>query len=99
MLAESLWAIFKHTNVASHALRERQKQEGKKRTLCLVSEVPTRWNSTFDMLARLLALHVPITAVLNDGRITTVADQMLNLAAVEAGRGCLQSIKAIQGRD
>ena len=72
---------FKHSNVASHALRERQKQEGKMRTLCLVSEVPTRWNSTFDMLARLLALRVPITAVLNDGRITKVADQMLNLTA------------------
>ena len=51
------------------------------RTLFLVSEVPTRWNSTFDMLARLLALHVPITPVLNDGRITKVADQMLNLTA------------------
>ena len=31
------------------------------------------------MLARLLALRVPITAELNDGRITKVADQMLNL--------------------
>ena len=47
--------------------------------MCGVSEVLTRWNSTFDMLARLLALRVPTTAVPKDGRITKVADQMLNL--------------------
>ena len=52
-------------------------------TPCLVSEVPTRWNSTFEMRARLLALCVPITAVLDEIRITKVAGQVLNLTALQ----------------
>ena len=72
---------FKHSNVASQALRERQNQS--KQVYGLVSEVATRWNNVYDMLQRLSVLRVPITAVLNDTAVTKPSDRNLCLSAAQ----------------
>lgn len=72
---------FKHSNVASHALQERKRQEGTTHPLGLISKVAIRWNSTFDMLQRLGKLHIAITAVLSDSAVTKSANQSLNLSS------------------
>lgn len=42
---------FKHSNIASYALEEKQKQLGLK-VLKLIQNCPTRWNSTYFMIER-----------------------------------------------
>ena len=54
-----------HSVVATEALKNKQQQmniTGKK----LINSCPTRWNSTYEMLDRILKLWWPITAVLSD---------------------------------
>ena len=45
----------------------------------LINSCPTRWNSTYEMLQRVLKLRWPITAVLSDETITKRSDQYLDL--------------------
>ena len=45
----------------------------------MVTSCVTRWNSTYEMLDRLLKLRWPITAVLSDAEVTKVSDRYLDL--------------------
>ena len=74
---------FKHSNVASHALREQQKNEGVSQPLSIISEVAKRWNSTYDMLSRLDKLHDAITIILNNTVVTKAADRGLGLSGAQ----------------
>lgn len=72
--AKTIVAHFKHSSVASAKLKETVKllkQENSEDSIgkctALVQEVPTRWNSCFDMLQRLLVLKPALMAVLHDG--------------------------------
>ena len=76
--AKKIVAHFHHSVVASEALKQKQTQmsmSGKK----LVTSCVTRWNSTYEMLDRLLKLRWPITAVLSDAEVTKVSDRYLDL--------------------
>ena len=56
---------FSHNVVATEALKNTQQQmniTGKE----LINSCSTRWNSTYEMLDRILKLWWPITAVLSD---------------------------------
>nr|XP_055027769.1 zinc finger BED domain-containing protein 4-like [Misgurnus anguillicaudatus] len=62
---------FRHSSVATRALKARQEQlsiRGRK----LQSDCATRWNSTFDMLDRLYEQRIPVQAVLADEAVTNV---------------------------
>jgi len=69
---------FSHSVVATEALKNKQQQmniTAKK----LINSCPTRWNSTYEMLQRVLKLRWPVTAVLSDDTITKRSDRYLDL--------------------
>ena len=79
---------FRHSVVATEALKNKQQQmniTAKK----LINSCPTRWNSTYEMLERVLKLRWPITAVLSDATITKRSDRYLIL---RQSNGNLQKI-------
>ena len=45
----------------------------------LIQDCPTRWNSVFYMIQRLLEMRWPITAVLSDEEVTQRSDHYLDL--------------------
>ena len=45
----------------------------------LINSCPTRWNSTYEMLDRILKLWWPITAVLSDETVKKRSDRYLEL--------------------
>ena len=57
---------FKHSALATDGLIRKQKTLGFKKSLCVVQEVATRWNSTFYMMQRLVQLKQPIRLYLED---------------------------------
>ena len=57
---------FKHSALATDALRKRQKALGFKKPLHVIQEVATRCNSTFHMVQRLVVLKQPIRLYLED---------------------------------
>ena len=57
---------FKHSALASDGLIKKQKTLGFKKSLRVVQEVATRWNSTFYMMQRLVKLKQPIHLYLED---------------------------------
>ena len=57
---------FKHSALATDGLMKKQKALGFKKMLRVIQEVPTRWNSTFYMLQRLVLLKQPIHLYLED---------------------------------
>ena len=60
-------AYFHRSVLANDALEKRQKQENpNKKPLSLIQDVSTRWNSTFFLLERLIALRIPLYGVLYD---------------------------------
>ena len=62
-----LVSYFKKSPLATHHFREKQEAllpDGKRHELC--NDVATRWNSTVDMLVRLLEQSSPLHAVAND---------------------------------
>jgi len=45
----------------------------------LINSCVTRWNSTYEMLHRLVKLRWPETAVLSDSQVTKSSDRYLDL--------------------
>ena len=76
---------FRHSDIASEALRQRQTQEGFVQALNIIPENATRWNSVFFMIQRLHKLRFPISIVLSDPTVSTgkASDQALNLSATQ----------------
>ena len=56
---------FKHSNLATEALLKEQRDFGIARPKKLIQDVATRWNSSYNMLQRLVDLRSPVTAVLS----------------------------------
>ena len=69
---------FHKSELATAALRRRQEQMQAEQH-SLVQDVPTRWNSTYFMIERLLEQHWPVTAVLSDQSVTKPSDRSLDL--------------------
>ena len=70
--ARKLVCHFSHSLMATKALLDKQ-TEGTK--LKLVQDVSTRWNSSYQMLERLLRLRIPVYGVIFDENITKPADR------------------------
>jgi len=68
--AGKLVGHFRHSNIATTALQSKQAQLNMK-PLKLIQSVRTRWNSTFEMLEKLIANRLPISNVLADRNVTT----------------------------
>ncbi|XP_065193157.1 zinc finger BED domain-containing protein 4-like [Sycon ciliatum] len=63
---------FKHSCLAAGALESKQRQlNADAQPLKVIQDVPTRWNSAYYMIDRLLKLRVALTAVLCDSSITS----------------------------
>ncbi|CAI6371303.1 unnamed protein product [Macrosiphum euphorbiae] len=60
---KSLVTYFKNSNIATHKLITEQENQNKK-PLKVIQEVPTRWNSMYHMIKRILELKNDITIVL-----------------------------------
>ena len=76
--AKKIVTHFHHSVVASEALKQKQiemNMPGKK----LINSCVTRWNSTYEMLDRLLKLRWPVTAALSDSKVTKPSDRYLDL--------------------
>lgn len=94
---QKLVGHFKHSSKATAALAQKQKQMNipvKK----LIQDCPTRWNSSFYMLKRILEVRWPISAVLDKESITKKADRALDLRSeqwtlTEDLLPCLQKIE------
>ena len=82
--ARKIVTHFKHSVVGMEAIRKRQDENGEKR-LKFVQDVSTRWNSSLDMMKRLLVLRPHITAVLRDSSVTKKDDKNLNLSPEQYG--------------
>lgn len=67
--------------VASHGGDRRQSSTGtkRKRSLTLVAAVPTRWNSTYDMLTRYLKLHRFVMVAMAQGAFDDCEDDDLEV--------------------
>ena len=76
-VAHKLVGHFKHSVVATEELRKRELQMDLQQKL--VQDCPTRWNSIFYMLERLVELRWLVSAVLSDERITKRSDRYLDL--------------------
>lgn len=76
--AKKLVGHFRHSVVASEALKECQKQMGVEQKR-LIQCCATRWSSCYEMLLRLLEMRWPIAAVLSDDSITKRSDRYLDL--------------------
>ena len=72
--ARKLVAHFSHSVVATNALLEKQNDQSTK--LKLIQDVPTRWNSSFLMLGRLLKLRIPVYSVIFDDSVTKPCDRI-----------------------
>ena len=70
--AKKLVGHFRHSVVASEALKKRQKQMGVEQKR-LIQCCATRWSSYYEMLLRLPEMRWPIAAVLSDDSITSLS--------------------------
>ncbi|GAA6066515.1 E3 SUMO-protein ligase ZBED1-like [Tachysurus ichikawai] len=73
---------FKKSELACTKLKEKQKQMGTE-TNMLVQDVCTRWNSTYQMLSRLVEQRWPVTATLSDPAVTQRGKHYLDLKPEE----------------
>lgn len=81
--ARKMVGHFRHSNIAWEALKTNQ-ENLKMPVLKLIQSVPTRWNSTFDMLERLLKNRRPVESVLADKSVTkTKIAQNLEISECE----------------
>ena len=71
--ARKLVSHFSHSVLSINALIA--KQDGNLK-LKLVQDVPTRWNSSFLMMQRLLKLRVPIYGIIFDDNLTKPSDRL-----------------------
>lgn len=78
--ARNLVGHFKKSAKATAALKEKQMQQNIVQHK-LIQDVATRWNSTYEMLNRLVEQRWPVTAVLSDPSITKKGDCTLDLTA------------------
>ena len=77
--AKKIVGHFSHSVVATVALKEKQNQMNNIDAKKLINSCATRWNSTYEMLERLLKLRWPIVAVLSDESVTKRSDRFLDL--------------------
>ena len=70
-IARKIVGHFNHSALACSKLHDVEEQQGRKKLLNLVQDVPTRWNSTFLMLDRLVLLSNAVTAVLDGEKDTS----------------------------
>ena len=70
--ARKLGTHFSHSLLATNALLCKQGDS----KLKLVQDVPTRWNSSYDMMARLLKLRVAVYGVIFDESVTSPNDRV-----------------------
>ncbi|XP_022520027.2 zinc finger BED domain-containing protein 4-like [Astyanax mexicanus] len=77
--ARNLVGHFKKSAKATIALKDKQKQQNVVEH-SLTQDIATRWNSTCEMLDRLLEQRWPVTAVLSDPSITKKGDRTLDLS-------------------
>lgn len=71
--ASKIVGHFKHSNVANNALETKQEEMSAPKHR-LIQSCKTRWNSTCDMLERLIEQRWPVCAVLSDRRATKAID-------------------------
>jgi len=64
-LASDIVAAFRHSPKRTNALENKISELGQK-NLCLIQRCPTRWNSSMDMLMRLLELRPAIVSIMLD---------------------------------
>ena len=76
--AKKLVGHFRHSVVASEALKQRQEQMGIPQKK-LVQSCLTRWNSVYEMMLRLLEIRWPISAVIMDETVTKRVYRYLDL--------------------
>lgn len=76
--ARNLVGHFKKSAKATAALKEKQTQQNVVQHK-LIQDVATRWNSTYEMLNRLVEQRWPVTAVLSDPSITKKGNRTLDL--------------------
>ena len=69
---------FKHSTTLTAPLKQRQKALDLPQHT-LVQDVATRWNSTFDMMSRLLEQRRVLTDILLDHRLSKIIDSSLIL--------------------
>ena len=81
--------IVSHFNHSPKATGELRNQNTSSKQKALQQDVATRWNSTYEMLDRILKLQWPITTVLSD-ETKPKSDQYLDL---KGGRGFMKPCK------
>ena len=64
---------FKKSTTCAQFLKDVQKEEGE-RAYRLIMEVDTRWNSTYDMMARLVKLEWSVRRVISNPEIVNYSD-------------------------
>ena len=82
--AKKLVGHFKHSSLATAALKKRQEQMSLP-TIKLKQDVATRWNSTYYMLERLLEMRWPVVAVLSDESVTKRSDRYFDMRSDQWG--------------
>ena len=76
--ARKLVGHFKHSVLATEELKKREAQMNMTE-MKLLQDCPTRWNSTFYMLERLVQLRWPVIAVFSDDSVSKRSDRYLDL--------------------
>ena len=71
-MQKASWS-FRHSSLPLNALFEKQPGEGKSN---FVQDVPTRWNSSFQIIELLLRLRVPIYSFIFYDNITKPGDRV-----------------------
>ncbi|KAI7806357.1 E3 SUMO-protein ligase ZBED1-like [Triplophysa rosa] len=78
--ARSLVGYFHSSDVATLKLKLKQEQMGTAQHK-LTQDVAVRWNSSYDMITRLLEQRWPVTATLSDPEVTRAAKHYLDMKA------------------
>ena len=90
----SIVGHFKHSSTASSELSSLAQQSGLQFTK-LIQEVPTRWNSTFNMLDRIYMLRGPLSTILISSKKKSIRDMMLNGDEIDLCSKFIEILKPI----